>query len=183
MSEIDWSKAPEGATHYAPAIGSFRALWAKLESGEFKFYDEVVDNWYWGAQPLRSETFIQRPGAWNGAGLPPVGTVCEFIGGDADWHEDLKEGMHVEVIAHFKGATRMLAAFVFGPPDSRQVEQAVEECFKPVKTQEQIEAEEREAFALNLVTEMGKDPETHSRSMVQARKIYDLGYRKQGEDK
>lgn len=27
MSQIDWSKAPEGATHYAPKCGSWHASW------------------------------------------------------------------------------------------------------------------------------------------------------------
>lgn len=178
MSEIDWSKAPEGATHYAPAIGSFRALWAKVEDGKFSFYDEVVDRWYWGAQPLRHEKFIPRPVAWTGAGLPPVGTVCEYRCG---YVEEPFEYSQCKIIAHFEGESeQQLAAFTYVAHDGViHVGRGLAKLFRPIRTQEQIEAEERE----KAIEEMIKvDRGTLSRTVF-CGMLYDAGYRKQGEAK
>ena len=177
--EIDWSKAPEGATHW---VGG-NEPWHKHIGDTSWYWQENQQKWYQllicasDVEDEYRETIVKKPEqSWTGQGLPPVGTVCE-VNWCEGWHK-------CEIIAHFEQRCGMVAAFtVIGPLGSKSLDAYRAEEFRPIRTQEQIEAEEREAFALNLVTEMGKDPEIHSRSMVQARKIYDLGYRKQGGDK
>jgi len=82
MSEIDWSKAPEGATHCHEWIGG---TWLKEDGGGI--YYRSGDEWEMygssdyaskdaGIDALRGAT--PKPTTWNGEGLPPVGDECEF---------------------------------------------------------------------------------------------------------
>lgn len=48
--------------------------------------------------------------------------------------------------------------------------------FNPIRTPEQIAADERERFAQELVAAMGKAGGPNA--LYQARRMYDLGYRK-----
>ena len=82
---IDWSKAPKDATHAAqPQGGSI--CWYKVVDGGGYFFSYSSGNYgfdFWdtgdGDRPLH-EPLIPRPAkAWNGTGLPPVGTVCEWL--------------------------------------------------------------------------------------------------------
>lgn len=87
MSEIDWSKAPEGATHYASSQGSWDAAWYILESENLaSMLDDGIDT-EWGWRPIDSEDrsellprLIPRHAPqWSGTGLPPVGTFVEMV--------------------------------------------------------------------------------------------------------
>ncbi|AXH75222.1 MAG: hypothetical protein [Caudoviricetes sp.] len=139
---IDWSKAPEGATHYFSEAGSGK--WRDL-SGEFwRWWSEEDLEWKYGSggrsAKLLNRTDLginERPGysKWNGEGLPPVGTVCECkVSAGAEWVE-------CEVVAHkvHYGATYAIA-FV----DENTVMLSAGIRFRPTRTPEQIAAEERE---------------------------------------
>jgi len=97
MSEIDWSKAPEGATHYQHDICE---NWLKRDG------NNIVSYWSWGAQRwYKYANSISSSNAdglgyiskatpkpvseeWNGNGLPPVGVECEYRhepGSDSIW--------------------------------------------------------------------------------------------------
>ncbi|HGN2642955.1 hypothetical protein V3399_29755 [Pseudomonas aeruginosa] len=130
--------------------------------------------------------------SWNGQGLPPVGTVCEFAGctpsTEDPFDKDLREGDHVTIIAHFKDGNLDLAAFTFNPqarnPDrgTACVEQGAYGCFRPLRTPEQIAAEEREKSIeemRELVGDIDKVP-TWSDALAA---LYDAGYRRQEEGK
>ncbi|MCZ7743491.1 HNH endonuclease [Pseudomonas aeruginosa] len=81
---IDWSKAPEGATHWEPSGPSFNEGWMKKEGNEWFYWGEGPKRWFQGklscnVSAEREATFEARPQeAWDGQGLPPVGTVCEL---------------------------------------------------------------------------------------------------------
>ncbi len=128
---------------------------------------------------------------WNGEGLPPVETVCEWAGctfAPEDPEEpDLHVGDQVRVIAHFKDGEMDLAAFTFNPQihnadrGTAWVNQGAHGCFRPIRTPEQIEAEERDKAIDELAGELGghwskeaKDPQR-----AFAAYLYDIGYRKQ----
>ena len=75
MSDIDWSKAPEGATHYN--MGN--ELFYKCEQNPIciKFWHSKWEvSCHWRLPP----NLVKRPDSpeWNGEGLPPVGCLCEF---------------------------------------------------------------------------------------------------------
>jgi hypothetical protein len=107
--------------------------------------------------------YRDKPQAWTGAGLPPVGTVCEFNHGD--------EWLRCEVVAR---KNDLAICWIH----CNKILTTGGRCLRPLRTPEQIKAEEREVFAKALVFEMGKDPEESPNSLNQARRIYDLGYRK-----
>lgn len=128
---------------------------------------------------------------WTGEGLPPVGTVCEFQGDIAacpsdPWRDGLRDGVECTVIAHFKSKGLDLIAFTFTKPDGcSEVEQAQPGALRPVRTAEQIAAEEREA-AIKVMVE-GSQPDYSAGELLNASEyvecaisaLYDAGYRKQ----
>lgn len=75
--------------------------------------------------------------AWTGEGLPPVGTVCEV-----DYCESWQR---CEVVAHFRQRCGMVAAFTVDLVDgAKSLDAFGSESFRPIRTPEQIAAEERE---------------------------------------
>lgn len=72
---------------------------------------------------------------WTVGLLPPVGTVCRFVGDTSDgsdWHGKLETGMEVTIVAHFDTGHATVAAFTFKYDGGCQVEQAVASCFEPL---------------------------------------------------
>lgn len=145
----------------------------KMKSTEREYFDGETRKTYGEMVEV-----IDAP--WDGNGLPPVGTVCEFAGGtpcpEDPFDKDLKEGMPVTIIAHIKGGDFTLAAFTFDPknPDRGmvQVEMGNFGCFRPIRTPEQIAAEERD----KAITEIADILRGH-RDIAEL--LYDAGYRKQ----
>jgi len=164
---IDWSKAPEGATHFAPRFGSFNALWARVNNGKYEYYHERNCDWYSGAQPQKEEKFIARPQPtqWSGEVLPPVGEVCDMQDDNGAW-------IKVEIIANHAG-------FAHGWD-------SVHECayfsphvceFRPIRTHEQIAADERQYACeemLSVTMSRRSDPDVFEAIST----LYDAGYRK-----
>lgn len=106
--------------------------------------------------------------AWDGEGLPPIGTVCEYNG----YREDLKPGQKLEVIYHFNAGQADVAAFVYEEDGSKHVGQAIASCFRPIRTAEQIWTEE-----LREIIESGLDGMKTISQVID--EIIDAGYRKQ----
>ena len=166
MNEIDWSKAPEGATHYNPT----RFGWYKVGSHEPSFWDGRV--WapalYWDD---RKHNCIQRPTtpSWSGEGLPPVGVVCEV---------KLQEEWRLcEIIAHFQQPQAIVAAFTVAQfHGGKKLDSKIAECFRPIRTPEQIAADEREA-AIDEMLAATPAPGSDI-SLRVCEKLYDAGYRK-----
>jgi hypothetical protein len=77
---IDWSKAPEGATHKHP-FG-----WYKRVEDKWFFTPLGVSDWKQSIHKWTDNEFLAvRPteqSAWNGEGLPPVGTLCRLTIGE-----------------------------------------------------------------------------------------------------
>lgn len=177
MSEIDWSKV-EGAQYWGPGCAAYCEAFYKKEGDEW-FYACEYKDWEWGSLerepgPDRMKILIPRPSAWSGDGLPPVGAVCEINGTvlqelrgeQPTWRE-------VEIIAHTN----------FGGGDvavGRDMEKAtlgwgIARSFRPIRTPEQIAAEEREAAVREMLGLFGG---TDSRDTYLMQRLYDAGYRK-----
>ena len=177
--QIVWSTAPEGTTHVNPKVGP--CAWRRLEG--VRWYQWWVDGWL-AIPGDHSPEYIARPASWNGQGLPPVGTICQFrtASDGTGWHPELKTGAIVEVIAHFHIGSTPVAAFLFDYDSGscRQVEQAVDTCFRPLRTPEQIAAEEQRekgvAALCALADEFRGHPGTAFRPFFEH--LYDAGYRK-----
>ncbi len=165
---IDWSKAPEGTTHYhiaedinpwrkiegTVAYEHFRGKWLRVNS----FNEGCMPGYY---VPIPQET-------WNGQGLPPVGTVCEYR------HMIWPEYRPCEI--------RYISEESLVAYDDAQ-EQFYRTCdmlFRPVRTLEQIAAEEREAGISDMQTITdGAGPTVYAKLSA----LYDAGYRRQEEGK
>ena len=160
MSNVDWSKAPEGATHYN---GGARHKWRMQKDGEWHAWVSGEEEWIAIPDPIPS---LYRPiddgptAELNGKGLPPVGAVVEWfspaygwLGGRVVGHEGA-----VAVISHNDGYTGCL------PHRVRQI-----------RTAEQLAAEARER-AINEMRHIAEH-DAHSRA-VDYGALYDAGYRK-----
>lgn len=165
MSDIDWSKAPADATHYSPPQGVFIGLWAKQIDGVWYYHRNDYEGWYYGAQPRKDENYIARP-AWPGTGLPPVGTVCEIKHPDLGW-------VKCEIVAHKYfdcGSKPHAIAWI----DENTMDQSQGNRLRPIRTPEQIAAEEREKG----VAEMMNFRQSFDSAEEFARNLYEAGYRK-----
>lgn len=161
---IDWSKAPEGATHY-------REDWHCTSAGGIQYYKQLAKGWrYWGEllgpgwrqceEPIAGFKEIPRKAvkAWNGEGLPPVGTVCE-VQKDAgfDWTK-------TKVLAHHLG----FAVHSWSQDgDDMEVAAAPSGDFRPIRTAEQIAIDEMRQI---ISSKVGDEDA--------AKALYLAGYRK-----
>lgn len=176
---IDWTKAPEGATHYQPESRGFHAAWFRLQGGKARemwvvrpssalehiidptVFDESMQNLI--ARPV-------EPATWNGQGLPPVGLMVEWKAGlDHDWQR-------VTVLAYANGDAWFQPedgpSFIVGNPAN----------FRRIRTPEQLAAEEREKAINQMISDAGYvDPKIGT--FVAMRNLYDAGYRRWEEGK
>lgn len=173
MNGIDWSKAPEGTT--GAMVAQFGN--SSIREGAVEFvprgnwqrsdYVEGPDAW----------VYIEKPTTWAGEGLPPVGTVCEYIG---EKH-GLEFGAPVEIIHHFHAGAADVAVFIYskGIGMGRHVAQSIAENFRPIRTPEQIAAEERldRVHAIEGIMIRGQEQALTITQIAAA--IDDAGYRKQ----
>ena len=168
MSEIDWSKAPEGATHATPKGHNYYAAfwrivqgtatdaWVVLPDGDF---DHVL-------LPALFERdrkeLVERPSspAWSGEGLPPVGTHIEWFSPIYGWLGGRVVGHDgsVTVVVHNDGYTG-----------------CHQHAVRPIRTPEQIAAEDREKAVEDMLRLFGG---TDSRDTYLMQRLYDAGYRK-----
>lgn len=170
MTDIDWSKAPEGATHYNAAEGDAARFFPWMKSDEDSWYFHHTDDGVWIIQkddfPSDSDVLIARAAQpWSGDGPPPVGTHCELhISGD-NWQPceviamDEQDGQPVSVVRYGGG--------YYGADLS---------CLRPAKTPAQIAADEREEAIDELTAGFSND----TLRLWAIRAYDDLGYRKGG---
>lgn len=176
MNEIDWSQAPADATHYQAATHGVFECWLKPGHAVRVSRREP----YWReddyADDLIATSAIKRP--WSGEGLPPVGVVCEFQSRGEMWEP-------VKVFSvqynHDESADILFThAEGWGYVDSNMGR------LRPIRTPEQIAADEREAAIKEMVQAIytkrcGLDCTPRSpadEAKVSASALYDAGYRK-----
>ncbi|HCF1969037.1 TPA: hypothetical protein NH927_006362 [Pseudomonas aeruginosa] len=162
---IDWSKAPEGTTHYhiaedinpwrkiegTVAYEHYRGKWLRVNS----FNEGCMPGYY---VPIPRET-------WDGQGLPPVGVrVSVFDDGDLVYGH----GESGEVIAHVEDCAVIRMSYGLG-------------CFtaKNLRTPEQIAAEEREKAVGDMAMSIQGVPYQYPTLYA----LFDAGYRRQEEGK
>lgn len=174
---IDWRKAPDWAVAHGLHETGFGIKEFWLGETQHQNLEHAKSFPYGGGDPScgsfhnsKRESFSYvtlRPAPWTGEGLPPVGTVCEFktYGRNAEWSE-------VEIIAHFRN-NAPVAAFIQTGGGHKTVNQAIAECFRPIRSPEQIAADEREA-GITQMRELVGSLNTHPFS-----ELWDAGYRKQ----
>jgi len=171
MSDIDWSKAPADATHYKSADGGYVQHWIKTGSDGRRMFMRFEDKGWWhdDFSPADISMCVERPAPWGGEGLPPVGTVCEWHGANSDGPDGWVY-TESKVIAY----TEDNLFVVMRKDGCWPVVERVDNCgFRPIKTPEQIAAEERET----AIMQMQRDTCTSTCYDIFA-DLYDAGYRK-----
>jgi hypothetical protein len=134
--------------------------------------------WQAAVDALKAEKVVE----WNGEGLPPVGVVCEIL-----QNKTTSIWVSVKIIAHVTDDPRFnpIAIYIPEGDPSATVGQAVASTFRPIRTPEQIAAEERLQEIADALTATSKtvDPwnvdincSSAIRATVEA--MIDAGYRK-----
>lgn len=165
MNEIDWSKAPEGADKY----NTYNKLFYKCAQPDLQVFTH--GGWKQSVFVKSDERFVCRPTtpSWSGEGLPPVGVVCEV--------KLQEEWSLCEIIAHFQQPQAMVAAFTVAQfHGGKKLDSKIAECFRPIRTPEQIAVDEREA-AIDEMLAATPAPGSDI-SLRVCEKLYDAGYRK-----
>ena len=153
------SQIPEGATHVSAGHYYKKEGPSWMLYGSASQWMETACLWKWldeNAEPLIPE--------WTGEGLPPAGTVCE-------WHPNQDGWVQVEILGHNGEETWF----------RRAGESISETClrmafFRPIRTPEQIAAEERDKTIEDMRKQIGFEKPFLGPCPVAA--LYDLGYRK-----
>lgn len=124
---------------------------------EFGYNFDGLSSWTFGFREVQNAK-------WNGEGLPPVGTVCQHEG-----RIDDREWLEVKVIAHTEKRGYEVAVFEY----EDIVTYSTARYFRPIRTPEQIAAEEREKG----ITEMRRQWSLGGERDKFAA-LWDAGYRK-----
>lgn len=180
---IDWSKAPDGATHWEPTGPDFCEGWMKKEGNDWFFWGEESEKWkFWGdVSAEREETFEARPQeAWEGQGLPPVGIEAEVI-----WDSTDVAYYRVKILAHDED--RVVFRWCEGESKGQYgsydvLNFGILPTFRPLRTPEQIAVEERSKECDRIFAILSSVEREGNRSDM-AEALYDAGYRRQEEGK
>ncbi|MGI0798558.1 hypothetical protein [Pseudomonas aeruginosa] len=176
---IDWSKAPEGATHYQPESRGFHAAWFRLQGGKARemwvvipggALEHIIDPTVFDESMQNLIARPAEPATWNGKGLPPVGTVCEYR--HMIWPE--YRPCEIRYISE-----ESLVAY---NDAQEQFYRTCDMLFRPIRTPEQIAADERRKSIIHLANLL-IDSRGHCNEYSQAKAIFDAGYRRQEEGK
>lgn len=154
------SKIPEGATHtYAESTGT--TYRKNVEGSWFGYAD---GDWVCVVNPASSRYEpIQADTEWTGEGLPSVGVICELWVRDDLWAScqviamDEQDGQPVSVVRYGGG-------YYAG----------TNKCLRPIRTAEQIAAEEREKAVNEMVSSLGRFNSIYEACGM----LYDENYRK-----
>jgi hypothetical protein len=186
MTDIDWSEAPEWANvRLVHVRDSATACWAEaykedakaaLDDANSSEFELIAKRWV--VLATRPAT---QPASWNGEGLPPVGTVCEYNAhGERDSGKELWCQVQVKYLSAWvivfectkapKGHEESVGVELFG-----DISPKLENRFRPIRTPEQIAADEREAAVNRIydILEGSKRPDL----MSTCRALYDAGLR------
>ena len=184
MSEIDWDKAPEGATHAGMNQDGSLNYFYNLESkvADYEYWNVILgdDKWHIGRGTPAAWPIIHRPSpAWSGGGIPAAGSICEVrqktpSESSFDWEECRiamintgADGLPQVCTIDKRGD------FAIYYPATDIVE------FRPIRTPEQIAADEREAVVTYMQCIIGGifDKESIASPHEISEKLYEAGLR------
>jgi len=179
------SNIPEGTQFIEAGCGEkgFR----KYEKGCWWFFEGFWRHVDWKMGDLRPVTehplYVAPATPWSGEGLPPVGMVCEFAGYHADEAAPtgLSVGDKVTVIAHYLSGCVQVAAFTYNCAanfGALYVEQGAHGCFRPIRTPEQIAADERSKEIGDMREIVTHESLKGLGLTLHLQALYDAGYRK-----
>lgn len=175
--EIDWSKAPEGATHYRKdgyCSSTGGVQYYKLDRAGWRYWVETIGHgWKECSQPCNG--FLEIPAkhatSWTGEGLPPAGEWCEIL--------SVPEPAGAWCKGKILYISKSSCVWCW---DEKQIDMCAntfEMEFRPIRTPEQIAAEERKAGIELFIEDMRKVNGCGFTS--RAEDLWDMSYRKQAK--
>jgi len=179
MNDI-WNEAPEGATHYTPANETecLNAVYWRVIEGVFVKAWAVLGNGSLSECKSGCEFDLTRPDAvtrpWASSGLPPVGVECEAL-----WSSTPNEvWLPAKVLAHDEGM--VVFRWKAGERKGEYSNYSQTYNFRPIRTPEQIPAEEREKAIEALAVELAGHWSSEAVSLQRetAAYLHDIGYRR-----
>lgn len=183
---IDWSKAPEDATYCLSGRDFFKL---DGDGRVILFINGYTHNTLNHIGDFLSSSIVERPkkqDAWDGEGLPPAGLDVEIKRGNCTWidGDEWQIGKTATVMASFLNSRDIEMASVQFP--GGHCECILARCLSPIRTSEQVAAEEWDKArteALNAMTANGKtanEPEALWKFRLKVvGEMLDMGYRKQ----
>lgn len=114
---------------------------------------------------------------WDGAGLPPVGLDVEIKRGNCTWidGDEWQIGKTATVMASFLNSRDIEMASVQFPGGHCKC--ILARCLSPIRTAEQVAAEERNKVIREMIAEVTEEP--RARHFAFCEVLYDAGYRKE----
>jgi hypothetical protein len=161
---VDWSKAPEGATHFDPVDQNWLMQFLNVSFNWLASEGWATKGWQYPNDLSTMPRLVARP-AWSGEGLPPVGTVCGLMFRGCD-----QGTVTVLFIGDQVGVFRSLSY------NHEQVGDLASYSFYIVGTPEEVESQERKDSILEMTSIAGGQYAPRD-SIVQ--RLYDAGFRKQ----
>ncbi|HCK4353414.1 TPA: hypothetical protein N0G50_004203 [Pseudomonas aeruginosa] len=180
---IDWSTAPEGANK-AGFTGHEYLQFYRIPGmfGDYDYWNERMGTWCGSDFPTCANHLFDRPEKveWDGQGLPPVGIEAEVI-----WDSTDVAYYRVKILAHDED--RVVFRWCEGESKGQYgsydvLNFGILPTFRPLRTPEQIAAEERRKSILHLANLL-IDSRGQCNEYSQAEAIFDAGYRRQEEGK
>lgn len=168
-TDIDWSYAPEwaGAIVACGKLSYWVTSWGCISPRQMVGSGDMDEGGLVDTREGNEHRWVlieTRPAtAWTGEGLPPAGTVCEA------WHNGCAQGV---VQVRYSGGCMVLWNVKL---KHEQCSASENYTFKPIRTPEQIAAEEREKSIDDLVGIIGGIWFSEREC---AAHIYEAGYRK-----
>lgn len=168
---------PVGATHYIVGAFVVDSWWMREPGDNWYVWSETARHWALDKPSVAQRNLMkqlpvkQDEKPWSGEGLPPAGTVCELrnVAACTDWAQ-----------ATVVFASRNVVVWDWaGEPAINGLctayAHAVE--MRPIRTPEQIAAEEREA-AIAEMAATAKMATGFGQNLADHAALYDAGYRK-----
>lgn len=117
---------------------------------------------------------------WDGVGLPPAGTICEVL-----WNESRVEYLRTKVFGVNEHG-QPIHRFDEGPKKYKYQADVLRtasgtQVFRPIRTAEQVAAEEREKAITLMIDEslFGHYAFTKAQAEIACKALYEAGYRKE----
>ena len=164
IKDINWGKAPSGATHYNAECA---CPWLKetppsfFDDGDWIEYGSHAYEGHFSSAIKRPQVMTIKE--WDGTGgVPPIGTACEYFCSERDkWRM-------CEIVAYY--FADVVAVDVLG----RTAVFLPSDLFRPLRTPEQIAAEEKSKAVDEMLDSAGLW--ISLKDVMET--LYDRGYRK-----
>jgi hypothetical protein len=130
MSGIDWNKQPSWAKHAGVDVACGHPVAWSDECHQYEGRDAILC----GPPKVSFYRIASRPEPWTGDGLPPAGEVCELRCKTGGWG-----------VATVKYISPTVCAWLWAnqPADVECCEEVHKMEFRPIRTPEQIAADQR----------------------------------------